>query len=227
MMTLPGSGGATGAAAAGSTATVFGDGAAASAVAAAVVVVADANDRAAGPQDGRSATGCTSASAATFARCTVGVSPFPDDGAGSDEIEDDNGIADDVGVGAGVAVPRSGLVGVTASGGVLVDALVDAGADETGALSSSSVAVEGVLADSAAAAGLVRWLATDVPCVVDVVDDGRVDGAVADSPGSCVEVDAPLEVLPADVLDSWLSSEFLPLLGEEELLGLSAPVPSA
>lgn len=163
MMTLPGSGGATGAAAAGSTATTVGVGDdATSDVAATVVAVAgpapDTNDRAAGPGDSGSTTGCTTASAATFARCTVCVSPYPDDGVGSD-----NGVADDVGVGSGEAVPadRVELVEATTSGDVLGDAPVDPGVEEAGVLSWSSAAVGDVVADSAEAVGLVPWLVGD------------------------------------------------------------------
>ncbi|MCU1699985.1 MAG: hypothetical protein JWR34_6048 [Mycobacterium sp.] len=153
MMTLPGSGGATGVAAAGSTATTAGVGANATRdVAAGIVAVADpapdTNDRAAGPGDSGSTTGCTSASAATFARCTVWVSPFPDDGGGSDvSVGDEMGV-----VGSGEAVPADGveLVEAMTSGDELVDALVDPGVEETG-----------VLTWSAAAVGLVRWLVGD------------------------------------------------------------------
>jgi hypothetical protein len=141
MMTLPGSGGATGVAAAGSTATTagVGDDGASAVFAAAVVAVADpapdTNDRAAGPGDSGSTAGCTSASAATFARCTVWVSPFPDDGVA--------------------------LVEAMTSGDELVDALVDPGVEEAGVLSWSAEAVGDVLVDSAAAVGLVRWLVED------------------------------------------------------------------
>jgi hypothetical protein len=164
MMTLPGSGGATGVAAAGSTATIagVGDDGASAVFAAAVVAVADpapdTNDRAAGPGDSGSTAGCTSASAATFARCTVWVSPFPDDGGGSDV-----GVGDEMGVGSGEAIPADGVEPVEAmtSGDELVDALVDPGVEETGVLSWSAEAVGDVLVDSAAAAGLVRWLVED------------------------------------------------------------------
>jgi hypothetical protein len=160
MMTLPGSGGATGVAAAGSTVTTVGVGDdATSDVAAAVVAVADpvpdTNDRAAGPGDSGSTTGCTSASAATFARCTVWVSPLPDDGVGSDVR-----VGDAMGVGSAEAVPADGveLVEAMTSGDELVDALGDPGVEETGVLSWSAEAVGDVFVDSAAAVGLVRWL---------------------------------------------------------------------
>jgi hypothetical protein len=152
MMTLPGRGGATGVAAAGSTATTAGVGANATRdVAAGIVAVADpapdTNDRAAEPGDSGSTVGRTSASAATFARCTVWVSPFPDDGGGSDVS-----VEDEMRVGSGEAVPADGveLVEATTSGDELVDALVDPGVEETG-----------VLTWSAAAVGLVRWLVGD------------------------------------------------------------------
>jgi hypothetical protein len=229
MMTLPGSGGATGVAAAGSTPTTVGVGdGATSAVAAAIVAVADpaldTNDRAEGPGDSGSTAGCTSASAATFARCTVCVSPFPDDGVGSD-----NAVVVDDGVGSGDAAPADGveLVDTMTSGDELVDALVDPGVEETGVVSLSAGAVGDVLVDSAAAVGLVRWLVEDEPYVVCFVCDGLVDTAVGDSPGSCVEVDGLLDGPSVDVLGPRLASEPVPLLDEEEPLGLSEPVPSA
>ena len=237
MMTLPGSGGATGVAAAGSTAATAGVGANATRdVASAVVAVADpvldTNDRAAGPGDSGSTAGCTSASAATFARCTVCVSAFPDDGVGSD-----NGVVDDVGVGSGEAVPADGveLVEAMTSGDELVDALVDPGVEETGVLSWSSDSLADVLVDSAAVVGLVRGLVDDELWLVGFVFDGLVDAAAGDSPGSCVEVDGPLDVPSVDVLGPRPASEPVllleegpvPLLDEEEPLGLSEPVPSA
>jgi hypothetical protein len=78
-----------------------------------------------------------------------------------DGVSDDAGISDDAGVATGEAVPRSELVGVTASDDELVGALVDPGVEETGVLSWSSWAVGDVSADCAAAVGLVRWLVAD------------------------------------------------------------------
>jgi hypothetical protein len=161
----------------------------------------------------------------------VCVSPLSDDGVGSDDR-----VGDDNGVGSGEAVPADGveLVGAMTSGDVLGDALVDPGVEETGVPSWSSEAVGDVLADSAAAVGLVRWLVGDEPRVVCFVGDGLVDAAAGDSPGSWVEVDGPLEVPSVDVpsldaLGPRLASEPAPLLAEdeEEPLGLSEPVPSA
>jgi hypothetical protein len=88
----------------------------------------------------------------------VWVSPFPDDGGGSDV-----GVGDEMGVGSGEAIPADGVEPVEAmtSGDELVDALVDPGVEETGVLSWSAEAVGDVLVDSAAAAGLVRWLVED------------------------------------------------------------------
>jgi len=75
--------------------------------------------------------------------------------------------------------------------------------------------------------------------VVGFVCDGLIDDAVTDSPGSCVEVDGPIDVLsvdvpPVDVVGPRLASEpvplldeLVPLLDEEEPLGLSEPVLSA
>ena len=63
--------------------------------------------------------------------------------------------------------------------------------------------------------------------MVCFVCDGLVDTAVGDSPGSCVEVDGPLDVPSVDVLGPRLASEPVPLLDEEEPLGLSELVPSA
>ncbi|MBB5160717.1 hypothetical protein [Mycobacterium sp. AZCC_0083] len=63
--------------------------------------------------------------------------------------------------------------------------------------------------------------------MVGFVCDGLVDAAEGDSPGSCVEVDGPLDVLSVDVLGPRLASEPVPLLDEEEPLGLSEPVLSA
>jgi len=151
-------------AAAGSTATTagVGDDGASAVFATAVVAVADpapdTNDRAAGPGDSGSTAGRTSASAATFARCTVWVSPFPDDEGGSDV-----NVGDEMGVGSGEAVPADGveLVEAMTSGDELVDALVVPGVGETGVLSWSAEAVGDVLVDSAAAVGLVRWLVED------------------------------------------------------------------
>jgi hypothetical protein len=59
--------------------------------------------------------------------------------------------------------------------------------------------------------------------VVGFVCDGLVDAAEGDSPGACVEVDG----LSVDVLGPRLASEPVPLLDEEEPLGLSEPVLSA
>jgi hypothetical protein len=211
-----------------------------SAVAAAVVAVVDPapdmNDRAAGPGDSGSTAGCTSASAATFARCTVWVSALPDDGVGSDTR-----VVDDAGVGSGEAVAADGveLVEAMTSGDELVDALVDPGVEETGVASLPSDSLGDVLVDSAAAVGLVQLLVEDELCVVGFVPDGLVDAVAGDAPGSCVEVDGPLDVpsvdVPSvDVLGPRLASEpallldeLVPLLDEEEPLGLSEPVPSA
>jgi hypothetical protein len=63
--------------------------------------------------------------------------------------------------------------------------------------------------------------------VVGFVCDGLIDAAVVDSPGSCVEVDGSLDVLSVDVLGPRPASEPVPLLDEEEPLGLSEPVLSA
>jgi hypothetical protein len=70
--------------------------------------------------------------------------------------------------------------------------------------------------------------------VVGFVCDGLVDAAEGDSPGSCVEVDGPLDVPSVDVLGPRLASEpaslldeLVPLLDEEEPLGPSEPVLSA
>jgi hypothetical protein len=70
--------------------------------------------------------------------------------------------------------------------------------------------------------------------VVASVCDGLIDAAAADSPGSGVEVDGPLDVLSVDVLGPRLASEpaslldeLVPLLDEEEPLGPSEPVLSA
>lgn len=150
MMTLPGSGGATGVAAAGSTATTVGvgDGATSDAAVAvdAVADPADANDRAVGPGDSGSATGWTAAGAATFASFTVCVSPLSDDGDGSDL-----GVRPAGGVGTGEAAPsdRAEVAGTMTSG----DESVDRGVVESGALSwPVEVAV-----------GLVWWLVEDEP----------------------------------------------------------------
>ena len=56
---------------------------------------------------------------------------------------------------------------------------------------------------------------------------GLFDAAVGDSPGSCVEVDGPLDGPSVDVLGPRLASEPVPLLDEEAPLGLSEPVLSA
>ena len=63
--------------------------------------------------------------------------------------------------------------------------------------------------------------------MVRFVPDGLVDAETGDSPGSCVEVDGPLDVPLVDVLGPRLASEPVPLLDEEELPGLSDPVLSA
>jgi hypothetical protein len=70
--------------------------------------------------------------------------------------------------------------------------------------------------------------------VVGFVCDGLIDAAVADSPGSCVAVDGPLDAPSVDVLGPRLASEpvppldeLVPLLDEDEPLGPSEPVPSA
>jgi hypothetical protein len=141
---------------------------------------------------------------------------------------DGTGISSDGGVGSVDAIPVDGVepVGATTSGAELVDALVAGGVEESAVPSWSAEAVGDVLVESAAAVGLVWRLVEDELWVGRLVSDGLVDAEVGDSsalPASCVEVDVP----PADVLDPWLSSEFLPLLGDEELLGLSEPVPSA
>ena len=138
MMALPGSGGATGAAAAGRTATTVGVGDGATSDAAANVGAADANDRATGLGDSGSTAGCTSESAATLARCTVCVTSLSDDGVGSDDgVLDDAGVGFDAGVGSGEAVPVDGVgvVGATTSGPELADSLVAVGVDEAGVLS--------------------------------------------------------------------------------------------
>jgi hypothetical protein len=70
--------------------------------------------------------------------------------------------------------------------------------------------------------------------VVGSVCDGLIDAAEGDSPGSCVEVDEPLDMPSVDVLGPRLASEpaslldeLVSLLDEEEPLGLSEPVLSA
>jgi len=240
---LPGSGGATGVAAAGSTATTAGVGANATReVASGVTGVADpvleTNERAAGPGDSGSTTGCTSASEATTARCTVWVSPFPDDGVGSGTR-----VVDDAGVGSGEAAPADGVelvVEAMTSGDELVDVLVDSGVEETGVVSLSSDSLGDVLVDSAAVVGLVREPVEDELWVAGFVFDGLVDAVTGDSPGSFVEADGPLDVpsgdVPSvDVLGPRLASEpvlllldeLVPLLDEREPLGPSEPVPSA
>jgi hypothetical protein len=65
--------------------------------------------------------------------------------------------------------------------------------------------------------------------VVGFVCDGLADAAVGESPGSCVEVDGPLEGPSVDVFGPRLASELVPLLDEDEgePLGPSEPVLSA
>jgi len=60
--------------------------------------------------------------------------------------------------------------------------------------------------------------------VAGFVCDGLADAAVADSPGSCVEVDGPLDVPPDDVVGPRRASEPAPLLDEPVPL-LDEPVP--
>lgn len=228
-------------AAAGSTATAAGVGAGATSDAtAAAGAVADSapdtNDRAVGLGDSGVSTVWMSASAATLARCTVCVTSLSDDGVGSDDavgfvdgVVDDTGITSDGGVGSGEPGPADGveLAGATTSGAELVDALVAGGVEEVGVLSWSAEEVCDVFVDSAAAAGLVWPLVEDELCVLRFVSDGLVDVEVGESPGPCVEVDGPLDVPSFDVLGPRLGSEPVPLLGEDELPGLSEPVPSA
>jgi hypothetical protein len=87
----------------------------------------------------------------------VWVSPFPDDGGGSDVS-----VGDEMGVESGEAVPLDGveLVEEMTSDNELVDAPVVPGVQEAGVLSLSAEAIGDVLVDSAAA-GLVRRLAED------------------------------------------------------------------
>jgi hypothetical protein len=75
----------------------------------------------------------------------------------------DAGVVDDAEVRTGETVSAGGveLVEAMTSGGVLGDALVDPGVEETGVLSWSSEAVGDVLFDSAEAVGLVPWLVGD------------------------------------------------------------------
>jgi hypothetical protein len=62
--------------------------------------------------------------------------------------------------------------------------------------------------------------------VAGFVCDGLGEATVGDSPGSCAEVDGPLDV-SVDVLGPRLASEPVPLLDEAEPLGPSEPVLSA